>query len=157
MKAIETKYRGVRFRSRTEARWAVFFDAMNWRREYEPEGFELKSGRYLPDFKIWPGDEPRWFEVKPFTDGCPDDPRWVDLAVGSGMFVLTAYGMHRTADGCDKAWAENRKLRPHAGRIATPSGKSYVIGPFWTEPHMRHAWDAASGARFEFGENGAEK
>ena len=27
-KAIETKYKGFRFRSRLEARWAVFFDAL---------------------------------------------------------------------------------------------------------------------------------
>ena len=28
MKAIETEYNGYRFRSRLEARWAVFFDAL---------------------------------------------------------------------------------------------------------------------------------
>lgn len=28
MKAIETRYKGYRFRSRLEARWAVFFDAL---------------------------------------------------------------------------------------------------------------------------------
>jgi hypothetical protein len=28
IKAIETLYRGYRFRSRTEARWAVFFDGV---------------------------------------------------------------------------------------------------------------------------------
>ena len=39
IKAIETVYNGYRFRSRLEARWAVFFDAMQIRYEYEPEGF----------------------------------------------------------------------------------------------------------------------
>jgi hypothetical protein len=28
IKAIETRYKGYRFRSRLEARWSVFFDAM---------------------------------------------------------------------------------------------------------------------------------
>ncbi len=53
MKAIETEYKGYRFRSRLEARWAVFFDACGVRWEYEPEGYELPDGRmYLPDFLL---------------------------------------------------------------------------------------------------------
>ena len=53
IKAIETHYKGYRFRSRLEARWAVFFDAAGVEYEYEPEGFVLPSGkRYLPDFLI---------------------------------------------------------------------------------------------------------
>ena len=53
MKAIETKYKGYRFRSRLEARWAVFFDALGIDWEYEPEGFDLgDAGWYLPDFWI---------------------------------------------------------------------------------------------------------
>lgn len=53
IKPIETEYKGYRFRSRLEARWAVFFDALGIEYQYEPEGFELPSGkRYLPDFKV---------------------------------------------------------------------------------------------------------
>lgn len=53
MKAIETHYNGYRFRSRLEARWAVFFDTLGVRYEYEPEGFELDDGTwYLPDFRV---------------------------------------------------------------------------------------------------------
>lgn len=53
IKPIETYYNGYRFRSRLEARWAVFLDALGVEYEYEPEGFELPSGkRYLPDFKV---------------------------------------------------------------------------------------------------------
>lgn len=69
MKAIETRYKGYRFRSRTEARWAVFFDNLvcitEW--QYEPEGFELDSGaRYLPDFRVHHTEySDVWFEVKP--------------------------------------------------------------------------------------------
>lgn len=52
MKAIETRWKGYRFRSRTEARWAVFFDAAGIDFEYEPEGYVLPSGPYLPDFRL---------------------------------------------------------------------------------------------------------
>lgn len=53
MKAIETTYGGVKFRSRLEARWAVFFDALGLTWEYEPEAFVLSDGSsYLPDFRV---------------------------------------------------------------------------------------------------------
>lgn len=51
MKVIETTYKGYKFRSRTEARWAVFFDALGFKYEYEKEGYVLDNGVwYLPDF-----------------------------------------------------------------------------------------------------------
>jgi len=53
MKAIETHYSGYRFRSRLEARWAVFFEAAEIQYLYELEGFESNNGeRYLPDFYL---------------------------------------------------------------------------------------------------------
>ena len=53
MKAIETYYKGYRFRSRAEARWAVFFDALGAAWMYEPDGVELQNGMwYLPDFYL---------------------------------------------------------------------------------------------------------
>lgn len=63
IKAIETKYKGCRFRSRLEARYAVLFDALGMEWNYEPEGFELEHyGRYLPDFYLPQID--MWAEVK---------------------------------------------------------------------------------------------
>ena len=50
IRAIETRYKGYRFRSRLEARWAVFMDAAGIAWEYEKEGYALPSGNYLPDF-----------------------------------------------------------------------------------------------------------
>ncbi len=51
MKAIETNYKGYKFRSRLEARWAVFFDYLRVEWRFETEGFESPEGvRYLPDF-----------------------------------------------------------------------------------------------------------
>ncbi len=64
IKAIETIYNGYRFRSRLEARWAVFFDEANVKYEYEPEGFKTEDGIcYLPDFYL-PNDDV-YVEVKP--------------------------------------------------------------------------------------------
>lgn len=53
MRAIETTYKGYRFRSRLEARWAVFFDALGVPYEYELQGYDLgEAGLYLPDFYL---------------------------------------------------------------------------------------------------------
>ena len=56
VKAIETFYKGYHFRSRLEARWAVFFDTLGIPWRYEDEGFEKEAHgetvRYLPDFFI---------------------------------------------------------------------------------------------------------
>jgi hypothetical protein len=68
---IETRYAGHRFRSRLEARWAVFFDALGIRWEYEPQGFVIpRSGGgstpYLPDFLL--PECGTWVEVKGSED-----------------------------------------------------------------------------------------
>jgi hypothetical protein len=52
IKAIQTKYKGILYRSRLEARWATFFDTLKVRIQYEHEGFELDGMRYLPDFYL---------------------------------------------------------------------------------------------------------
>lgn len=79
LKAIETIYNGYRFRSRLEARWAVFFDALGVPYEYEREGYDLDGQWYLPDFWLPQGMEyhtaleehgrPLWIEIKA---GVPD-------------------------------------------------------------------------------------
>ena len=61
VKPIETRYKGYRFRSRLEARWAVFFDVIGFDWSYEPEGFETEGGRYLPDFEIRDPESPEGF------------------------------------------------------------------------------------------------
>lgn len=66
LRAIETAYNGYRFRSRLEARWAVFFDALDIAYEYELQGFVLGDGtRYLPDFRLPTFSGGMWCEVKP--------------------------------------------------------------------------------------------
>lgn len=69
IKPIETSYNGYRFRSRLEARWAVFFDAAGIKYEYEPEGFKRQNGMcYLPDFYF--PEEHMYVEVKANRPGC---------------------------------------------------------------------------------------
>lgn len=77
IKPIETVYKGYRFRSRLEARWAVFFDALELQWQYEPEGYQLLSRKYLPDF--WLPESHDIIEIKnesmhwSFNDGILDD------------------------------------------------------------------------------------
>ena len=59
---IETNYRGHRFRSRLEARWAVFFDALGIPWLYEPQGYRINGRPYLPDFLLT--ECGTWVEVK---------------------------------------------------------------------------------------------
>jgi hypothetical protein len=70
LQAIQTAYAGYLFRSRLEARWAVFFDTLGIKWQYEPEGFRLPSGKhYLPDFRLMVKTHgeyrPLWVEIKP--------------------------------------------------------------------------------------------
>lgn len=91
IRAIETVYNGYKFRSRLEARWAVFFDAAGIKYEYEPEGFELSDGtKYLPDFYL---PEYGWFvEVKPNRTGALDDLRRIVEFVRQGMNTTVILG-----------------------------------------------------------------
>ena len=50
---LETLYHGVYFRSKTEARFAVFLDCLGIKWEYEPQGFDLGNG-----LKLWKDDKP---------------------------------------------------------------------------------------------------
>jgi hypothetical protein len=66
MRPIETKYRGETFKSRMEARWAVFFDTLDVEWTYEVCQYESPTaGRYTPDFLVRAGSELALAEVKP--------------------------------------------------------------------------------------------
>jgi len=92
MRAIETHWKGYRFRSRLEARWAVFFDKTGVRWEYEPEGFELTDGgRYLPDFFL--PDIGLWVEIKPGLLTVQEAYKATQLVAGTKQPLFISAGM----------------------------------------------------------------
>lgn len=93
IKPIETSYKGCLFRSRLEARWAVFFDAIGTKWEYEKEGFELGNGeRYLPDFWLPDIGTGIWFEVKGEPPTLKEINKLVKLCEGTDNFGCIAWG-----------------------------------------------------------------
>ena len=71
--AMPAEFDGIKYRSRNEARWAIFFKELGITFAYEEEGFDLGGGiRYLPDFHIPFQDKFRrdmYFEIKPSASG----------------------------------------------------------------------------------------
>lgn len=173
MKAIDTFYNGHYFRSRLEARWAVFFDKLRIKYEYEVEGFESPKGeRYLPDFylpetylrdgcetgrgvyiEIKPGNFKKsylncseWFD-KPlilFT-GNPYDQIWGAWGVDDSGYQITPWW-----DNCMKVWV-CRSCR--TSKIEFSEGNYNCCpdcGGAADENKLRKAAIQAQSARFEF-------
>ena len=90
IKAIETNYKGHRFRSRLEARWAVFFDKLGWKYRYEHQGYIIGYSddtlRWLPDFEVTtPSGQHFYVEVKGDPDFFDTNNMWLDkLDFGGG-------------------------------------------------------------------------
>lgn len=166
IKAIETQYKGYRFRSRLEARWAVFFDHIGWEWEYEPEGFDLGYGvMYLPDFRIG-GD---YVEVKAFFPTLDEKRKAYLLSLKSEKAVVFAVGMpdpknlglpgYYVSDGeqFDEAFHEDVL---HFGAYCCQKwGRPGVymgdLADWFGDDIDTRACNAARSARFEFGESGA--
>lgn len=108
IKAIETKYKGYRFRSRGEARWAVFFDTLEIKYEYEREGFDLGGTLYLPDF--WLPELETWLEVKGESPTQEEIRKCILLAQASKHCVLLAWNLPGEAD-------EGQMLRMHGDEV----------------------------------------
>lgn len=167
MRAIQTMYKGYRFRSRLEARWAVFFEHLGIKFEYEPEGYELGIGeRYLPDFWLpeFHCEKGLYVEVKPTTGFDFSKARL--FAKQSGNAVLCVNGPpepqgyllfeHFDSEMLETDGAFVSKYL--SGGINGSEYRLYVSvghdGPIdWA--YIDHAVNAARGARFEFGESGA--
>lgn len=143
IKPIETEYSGYRFRSRLEARWAIFFDTMGIEWEYEKEGYDLGNGtRYLPDF--WLATYDAWLEVKPdlnlTTEQVYASPefkkcdRLVDATGFPCLLVLGTPGKH--------------------GLFVSGFSSSieHLLTCWRRSKHYRQAVNAARSARFEHGE-----
>lgn len=96
-RGIPTLIDGVRYRSRTEARWGEFFKRLAWPSEHEP----VDLTRYIPDFVINFEAGPLLVEVKPDTQ--LDTLRvYADKIVRSGWqheFLIVGSTMHPSAFG----------------------------------------------------------
>jgi hypothetical protein len=181
IQAIQTRYAGYRFRSRLEARWAVFLDSLGIKWEYEVEGYSLPSGGYLPDFWLpeliagshKPGT---WLEIKPDTPIVQDDPRWTELAVGTDRPLLLALGTPSDANANDGAmqifmadggWDcyHGFTVCPDRGTIEVqfssrqdrmhccPEAPWHAARGTYSSPQLAWAMESARSARFEHGDN----
>jgi hypothetical protein len=155
IKAIETRYKGYRFRSRLEARWAVFFDALGLQWDYEPEGFTLPSGtKYLPDFRVVGAGITHWYEVKPSNQAqdaklsefasSVDDAGHVTLLAGDpidalpGKMICPRCGGINHSITLDPAFLGEYQLMCHPCDWATPCGEGELeVGAFgiYVRPH----------------------
>lgn len=171
MQAIETHYEGYRFRSRTEARWAVFFKTAGIAFEYEKQGFVLNGKPYLPDF--WLPAASMWVEVKG-DDPVPDDQMQLcrDLAKQSGHRVLVCIGSPEPKERCLlleggtgaealRGWWQDDRRNDGEFWIATDEIGVPAIEVPGSKPHDRlplvhsrtkSAYAASRAARFEHGE-----
>jgi hypothetical protein len=95
---MPAEFDGIKYRSRNEARWAVFFNELGIRFAYEEEGFDLGGGiRYLPDFHIPFQDKFRrdmYFEIKPSASGLIiiDDPDKKKIEALSNHVYISVLG-----------------------------------------------------------------
>jgi hypothetical protein len=174
IKAIETQYKGYRFRSRLEARWAVFFDALRLRWDFEPEGFELGAGvRYLPDFRLhgaWFGCDV-YAEVKPGPGSTEQD--WKKAKMLSHHYPVLLLAGPPNVDRSDtlclpQFWAD--QLGEDCFQWQSPAIERVSAQIFFTDGALQmrtlcggrktseaafRAVHAARRARFEHGESGA--
>jgi hypothetical protein len=181
MKPIETSYKGYRFRSRLEARWAVFFEALGIRWEYEPEGFETRTGRWLPDFYL-PDHRKAYIDVK-HADASEQElmsvrekAYWLQQSeTGSGLlligspwtgdyrlegFLLEAYDGH-----CINQGEFSYGLANESHLWITDKNESFSLATLERSDRRQNnlhqrliaAFTAARSARFEFGESGAPR
>lgn len=167
LKPIETHYRGYRFRSRLEARWAVFMDALGVAWTYEVEGFDLGvAGLYLPDF--WLPQIECWVEIKGLPPTHAEIQKAQALASAGGRPVVLFAGEvdPRIVGGIatDRwypaayAWASCSVcgwvdiIDIVAARTVHCPQCNVVRWFRFTSPALRSAYDAARGARFEHGE-----
>jgi hypothetical protein len=154
MKAIPTAYKGYHFRSRLEARWAVFFDTLGLEWDYEPEGFELANGvKYLPDFYIQGnGDYGPYVEIKPKAPSKADLDKLVALCEEKCAYGLLFWGDPVKGGGYSIL---------KEGFVEAEGSAAYQISAGWNPFDPQHharledAVRAFRSARFEFGTSGA--
>jgi hypothetical protein len=120
-KAIDTWFDGQRYRSRLEARWAVFFKVLGIKSEYEVEGYTDGATCYLCDFRL--PDYRYWIEIKPSMPDADEYAKADMLCEATGEPVFIFHG----------------QLRDHRSYVSLPGADGLPIpntGYRWTQcPH----------------------
>lgn len=162
IKAIETQYKGYRFRSRLEARWAVFFDALGVKWEYEPEGYDLgELGWYLPDF--WLPEAQFHAEVKPigFEEIAPMDLAKMrffdDYPPASSLGLIFLVGPPAWPDIADAMQRNDMGFTEWYSSTFHVTGRLGISLRTANWMRVTKAVAAARSARFERGENGMRR
>ena len=150
-----TWFKGVNYRSRKEAKWAVLYDYLDIRASYEPERFSTSKGVRIPDFYL-PD-----FEV--FVEVGPDEiaiheqkrekARGLANATGRPVLVTKGFPGYGVASplvaGCTLALPD-----PYADKV----GDADVIGRLFPKlrslkdfngPAVSNALDLARNYQFE--------
>lgn len=152
IKAIDTEYNGFRFRSRLEARWAVFMDAMGVRYEYEREGYDLDGLLYLPDF--WLPQLNAHLEIKPVEPTEQEQEKVIRLASHTGGLVYIMIGQPECPN-VGGNWYQNLRCElqfdGRADRITCkcPRSGEGDKGYNFDSSRLRTAYARARGYRFE--------
>lgn len=161
IKAIETHYKGYRFRSRLEARWAVLFSSIGIPWKYEPEGYDLNGIRYLPDFFL--SSTPLWVEIKgvePTANEREKASRLVE-STGTSMFLVQGTPGEEMLYVIRPFFVlpayKNTHKPPYPINWFIPDRRSEIL-TCWAEAFgcltadIPLAYNAARAARFEHGE-----
>lgn len=171
MKAIETVYDGYKFRSRLEARWAVFFNALNIKYDYEIQGYALDgAGYYLPDF--WLPQVSMWAEAKAGSFTMAEASKCEALAKQSGYACLMlegppayrnywafecGYGFEREPEQDDYVLYEGHRYWETEGRFFGSTGAAPFevldLTQWFADSIGETAVLKARQARFEHGES----
>lgn len=157
-KVIPTKYKGCYFRSRLEARWAVFFDSLNLEWEYEKEGFEFEDGtKYLPDF--WLPQLQSWAEVKyELTKNDMNKIKLLSTATTYPVLLLIGKDLYANKNHSGPEYYHKDNYKRHE-----PTGRELLLtSDLWNDfltinnrqDCMFDALDKARSAKFEWGKNG---
>ncbi len=166
MKSIETRWKGYRFRSRLEARWAIFFESMDIEFQYEVDGFRLSDGAcYIPDFYL--PKLHQWAEVKPDQPSGEEISKAVSLVRDSGKELLWLVGPpdFRHYDGiwvpsptefatetyCLDIYSDERLFRYYSVENRLFSGADWEISERTASQRFRESIYDSRGCRFEAG------
>ncbi len=121
IRALPTEYKGITFRSRREARWAVFFDALKLPWVYEAEGYDLGPvGYYLPDFHVTLRHRTCWIEIKGPKPNENERRCAAALAMGTGesvyIFAFDPWEVHNH----DRVTCQTSQAQAYLGNTYYP-------------------------------------